>query len=793
MSKLPQNCYHCGEESQTKEIQLADKIFCCEGCKTVYEILQSNDLCSYYDAEQIPGISPKGTYKGKFAFLQDESVVTKLLDFKDGGKSVVTFYIPKIHCSACIWLLEQLYKLNSGVQSSHVNFPKKTVRIVFSHEEVSLQEIVELLAMIGYEPHVNMQNLEGDKVEDNRSLTYQLGVAGFCFGNIMLLSFPDYFQMDRFAFDDFHRFFGYINLLLAIPVFFYSGSSYLVAAWKGLYAKIINIEVPIALGMIVLFVRSAYEVLSQTDAGYFDSLSGLVFFLLLGKYFQNKTYQTLSFERDYRSYFPIAVSRLQHGKEESVAVSYINTGDRLLIRNQELIPADSILLKGNGLIDNSFVTGESKPIEKHSGDKIFAGGRQMGEAIEVEVLKAVSQSYLTQLWNHSSFHQKKTKSIKGITDQISKYFTIIIMLIATISAVYWWGKDVGIAVNVFTAVLIIACPCALALSAPFTFGNTLRILGRNQLYLKNAEVIERMARLHHLVFDKTGTITVSNEEELKFEGEELVEQEEMFVRSLLRNSSHPLSVSLYHYLGAEKAVASVSEFQEKIGKGIEGKVGTQSIQLGSASFVGAAVSSSTLQTQVWVKIDGIIKGCYIFHNKYREGLSELWQQLGDYRLSLISGDNEGEGKHLKQWFTKENLLFKQKPEDKLAYIHQLQKQGEQVMMVGDGLNDAGALQQSQVGIAVSEDVTAFSPACDGILSAHQLNKLSSFLKLSQQSMLVVKISFIISLLYNVVGLSFAVQGVLSPIVAAILMPLSSITVVVFVTLATNIYAKRNQL
>lgn len=541
----------------------------------------------------------------------------------------------------------------------------------------------------------------------------------------------------------------------------------------------------------MLFVRSSYEVLSQTGAGYFDSLAGLVFFLLLGRYFQSKTYETLSFERDYRSYFPIAVNRLVGGKEENVAVSYVAPGDRLLVRNQELIPADSILIKGNALIDNSFVTGESNPISKQSGETIYAGGRQMGEAIEVEVLKAVSQSYLTQLWNHAAF-DKKQSGIKGITDRISKFFTIIILTIATAAAWYWWSDDVGLAVNVFTAVLIIACPCALALSAPFTLGNTLRIFGSNKLYLKNAEVIEQLADLDHLVFDKTGTITVSHEEKVDFVGDDLEEQELVMASAVLRNSSHPLSQGLYKSLSVEELL-EVDDFQEHVGKGIEGLVKGKRLLLGSAVFVGKEKKSDDAQTEVWLSIDGEIKGCFVLRNRYREGLSSLWKSLKEYSVSLISGDNAGESEQLQQWFAKEDLRFNQKPEDKLSYVHDLQQKGEKVMMIGDGLNDAGALKQSDVGVAISEDVSAFSPACDGILSAEELNKLPHFIQLAKQSMTVVKWSFAISLLYNVVGLSFAVQGKLSPVVAAILMPLSSITVVVFVTLATNILARKKSM
>ncbi len=451
----------------------------------------------------------------KFDYLDDTDTIQKLIDFKNETISSVTFYIPQMHCSSCIWLLENLYKLNPGVSQSNVNFLKKEISVKYFHSKLSLRELVQLLASIGYEPLIQLDSTEEKKDVHRKHLYYKIGIAAFCFGNIMLLSFPEYLSID--INDSYYRtVFAYLNLILALPVFFYSASEYFGSAYKGLRKKIVNIDFPISLGIIVLFIRSAVEVLLYNGAGYFDSMSGLVFFLLIGKLFQEKTYDTLNFERSYKSYFPLGVTVKKDGNETSVPAAKLKVGDRIIIRNNEIIPADAILFKGTGNIDYSFVTGESVPVEKVLGELVYAGGRQKGSAAELEVVKEVSQSYLTQLWNHESFNKKDESYFTTISNTVSKYFTAAVLIIAAVSALFWLQTSVHTAINVFTAVLIVACPCALALSTPFTFGNTVRIFGRNKFYLKNSSVVEDLAKINMIVFDKTGTITKSGDGAIKF-------------------------------------------------------------------------------------------------------------------------------------------------------------------------------------------------------------------------------------------------------------------------------------
>lgn len=809
---VTQNCFHCGldivkeedpsESELAKQIIFDEKKFCCNGCKTVYEIFSLNDMTCYYDFEKSPGATPLDI-NGKYDFLDNNKIVSKLLEFKEDSIAIISLNIPHIHCSSCIWILENLQRLQKGISTSQVNFPEKKVRITYNPETVSLKSIVLLLSSIGYEPYISLENYEIGKNNVDRSLTYKLGLAFFCFGNIMLLSFPEYFEVKEYWLDQYRGFFRWLIFAISLPSFLYSASGYYISAYKSIRAKMLNIDVPIALGIIIFFIRSTFDIVMDYGPGFFDSLTGLIFFMLLGKMFQIKTYSFLSFERDFKSYFPIAITRINtNSSEESVPIYDIQKGDRLLIRNQELIPVDGILISEKAEIDYSFVTGEAIPIIKNSGDKVFAGGKQIGKIIEIEVLHSVSQSYLTQLWSNDVFQKNVEQKYKSITDTISRYFTPILLLIAFAGFGYWIFIDTNTAFNVFTAVLIVACPCALALTAPFTMGNVLRILGKQKFYLKNALVIEQLAKVDTLVFDKTGTITTNIKSNISYEGKKLSNENVVIIKNVLRASNHPLSRMLYDFLPEGKRF-KLDTFEEIAGKGIQAQIDGKKIQIGSYEFITQNAhlqvsSPSPLgsvgegNTSVHIKIDKIYCGKYIFNNQYREGLASLFEILSsNYEIKVLSGDNEGERHTLQNILPKgTELIFNQKPEQKLEFIKNLQSEGKNVMMVGDGLNDAGALAQSNVGISISENVNIFSPACDAILDASEFSKLNYFLYLSKKSITTIKMSFALSLMYNVVGLSFAITGNLLPLVAAIIMPLSTVTIISFVTIISSYYANK---
>ena len=632
---------------------------------------------------------------------------------------------------------------------------------------------------------ISLEDLNQDKKQSNKKLLYQLAIAGFAFGNIMLMALPEYIQGEGFWIEKFSPLFRWLSLGLAIPVVFYSARDYFESAIKGLRQKIVNVDILIALGIAVLFLRSTYEILTGTGQGYFDSLSGLVFFLLLGKYFQRITYDYLSFERDYKSYFPIAVTKIVDGKEEIVEIKDLKPGDRFIIRNEEIIPVDGVLMKNPALIDYSFVTGESIPVEKHIGDQLLAGGKQIGGYIEVEAINDVDNSYLTKLWSREAFQNSKTGNIKNLTDKISRYFTYVILSIALFAGIYWWIiAGFSTAIWVVTAILIVACPCALALSAPFAFGNILRQFGYRNFYLKNAQVIESLSKTDSIVFDKTGTLTLQEKYQVHYDGQDLTPEQKSVIKTMVKASNHPLSRLIYDYL-ADTPLIILDKVEEKTGQGIIAQKNHKTYKIGSASFTGASATGQG--TRVWVAVNDQIIGKFLFEAHYRKGLKNLFDKLRSrYKLYILSGDNDSEKPVLEQLLpTGTTYRFNQSVHDKMDFIQALQEEGKNVMMIGDGLNDAGALQQADVGIAISENTNVFTPSSDGILKADKLLQLPDFLKVSRQTKQIIYASFVIAFFYNIIGLGFAVTNHLTPIVAAILMPISSISIVIFVTVLTN--------
>ncbi|MBX2814498.1 MAG: HAD-IC family P-type ATPase, partial [Saprospiraceae bacterium] len=603
----------------------------------------------------------------------------------------------------------------------------------------------------------------------------KMAVAAFSFGNIMLFSFPEYLGLSASDGDqDFSKLFGYLNLVLALPVLLYSARDILMSAWRGVRSRALNMDVPLSIGILSIFSQSTFEVLFAAGAGYFDSFVGLVLFLLIGRWFQNRTYARISFDRDYRSYFPISANVIVDGKETPTPLEGLEVGDVLMVKHGHLVPADAILISDAALIDYSFVTGEAQLVERQAGDKVFAGGRISGKAIEILLSRKVSNSYLTQLWNEEAFAEKSEEGqVSRISNRMSRVFTMSILTIASLTGAFWLLEDPAKATFAFTSVLIIACPCAIALSIPFTLGEALRLLSSREIFVRDPSVMESLSTINHLVFDKTGTLTETHRSQVDFVGEHpLSSQHEKWLGSLVKQSSHPVSREIAAHLEVSGAL-EVSHFEEIVGQGIRGEVEGHQIELKAAT----ALRPSTVVSDLY--IDGKFCGGFSISRAYRKGLAEIISRLRErYRLSLLSGDHDGERGQLSAYFRHDrDMLFQQSPHDKLRFVAQHQSDGQRVAMVGDGLNDAGALKQSDVGIVISSDHAAFSPACDIIIGDKSFEDLDGLFRFARSGITAIYVCYAVALIYNVVGLSFAVTASLSPIVAAILMPLSSISIV----------------
>lgn len=791
-------CYHCGDKLPAKPLIFQEHSFCCSGCKTVYQILSDNGLETFYSLNgDLKGNRPEGQ-NYIYDVLEEETVLSHFLLYQDDQLTKLRFILPGIHCTACIWLLENLQQLNSGIRNSHVNFPKKEITITFAHQELSAKDLALLLHSLGYPPDLHLDNSGSEKDSQqsiNKDLLIRIGVAGFCFGNIMLLSFPEYLGASSLE-QQYARLFSYLNLLLSFPVLFYSGWPYLNSAFKSIRSKQLNLDVPIALGMLAIFSRSAYEILSATGVGFMDSLAGFVFFLLLGRWFQDRTYQHLSFERNYKSFLPLAILKKDNDHFSPTRIESIEAGDELRIRFGEVIPVDGVLLSERANIDYSFVTGESQAKAVSKGSRLFAGGKVAGAMIEMQSGSSVSASRLAQLWEESESKKELDQGFQ-FTDYIAKYFTVAVIAIAISAGIFWWASaDLSKAALVFTSVLIVACPCALALSAPFTFGNLIRRLARHNIYFKNAKSAERLSQVDSLVFDKTGTLTSQENSRIQHRGEALSPEDEELIKSLTANSLHPLSRAIYKEL--EGRDLELSNFDEQPGKGISGVINGSKVELGSLSFIAKDLPEgyeTESGSEVHIRINERYLGYFHIQNEYREGVLDVISNLKkEFPVHILSGDSDREQGFLESELGADvPMRFRQLPQDKKDFVEGLEAKGSNVAMFGDGLNDAGALLSTSVGVSVVDQVNTFTPASDVIMKGSQLSLLDNLLTYARDSRFILRASLILSLLYNVIGLGFALMGILTPLVAAILMPLSSISVVIFVTLLSNFFGLKRSL
>lgn len=785
-------CAHCGAAGASLTID--DHKFCCEGCGRVYGMLRDQNLLGYYDFSEAKPPSLRDTPAQDFGYADGDWFRRTFSTPVGEARYSMRLRLPAIHCAACVWLLEKLPEMLPGVTGARINYLRKELTVT-AENSLPVSRLIQTVADLGYTPDFKPESGRSRALTRyDKGLLKRMAVAAFGFGNAMLFSFPEYFS-ERLE-GRFQLTFMALNVALAAFILFYSAGEFFSNAFRALKRRKVILDLPIAVGITAMFARSLVEIIAGASSGYFDTFAGLIFFLLIGRYVQSRSYTYLAFERDNLLFLPLAVRRREGDLEKVVAVQSLAVGDTIRLLSGEIAPTRCRVLSAAGAADYSFITGEALPVQLKAGDNFETGGRVVGQSVELKITEPVDQARINRIWEGAAKSEADVSfgEESSFADRMLPYFTFVVIAAAAAGLLYWLPLDTAKAWNAFSAVLVITCPCALAMAKPFSFYTTQSVLGRAGLYLKSAASVEKFFRVKRIVFDKTGTITSGGAYDVVFAGS-LAENERAALKALTHESAHPLSKAINASLG-ETATPEINGFREIPGKGIAGSTAHADYLVGSALFLteeGIAVpdaETSTGASLVHAAVNRDYLGAFSVRNATRAGLSEVIASLSArYQLALLSGDTDRERARFEKIFPAGTpFYFNASPEHKAGIVRQFQSQGA-TMMVGDGLNDAAALGAASLGIALSEEQANFSPASDAILKASSFAYLPRLLLQARQAKTTAVIAYLISFGYNIFGVSVALTGGLTPLFCAILMPISSLSVIAFTFMTARVSAR----
>jgi len=779
------SCDHCGLNITYLFNDEAGHSFCCAGCRSVYGLLQAHNLGEYYKYKnEFSELTIPATEKGQsFQHFESENFLNNYSKKESDSSLSVHFYLEGVHCIACLWLLEKLPQLDPQIISSRLNLSTSTLKVTIQ-KGASFAKVAMLLNKLGYRPFPLRDENDQEKMilQEDRSLLLKIGVSAAASMNVMIYAIGIYGGADGIYAESFNL----INLALTLPVVFYSAIPFYKSAWRGLLAKSISIDLPIAIAILTAFFVGVANTLMRYPDNYFDSVCVLVFLLLSSRYILRKAQHRSLNKIGLRNLLSNqAVTKLVDGNEILISENELAPKDIVRIKTNDVLPVDGVVVRGNSSLNKSSLTGESRPEKISIGQRVFAGSTNIGPDFDLEVQEIGNQTRMGKIYQQIEDGWSVKAPISNRADQISKVLVWSVLAIALTAFGYHlivsdWHKGL----NVALAIVIVTCPCALGLATPLAFIRSLSLAAKKNIFIKNESILERLTHAETFVFDKTGTLTLGHYGivDAHFFTNDIPHILQIIL-TLEWNSQHPIAQAFKEYIGLHlapglRAPLPHATIEELSTKGLFGSINNQPYSLED-------VESESNQKMIALKSGELLLATFVFQDSLKSDSRKVVQSLKDrnYSVVILSGDNESQvakiGKELD--VPSHSRHSQVSPELKNDFLNSIKNP----VMIGDGANDAMAISHSLVGISLKGSVEAALKASDVHISDLRLIKVIELLDISGETLFVVKRNLAFSLTYNLLGLSLALLGFITPLWGAVLMPLSSLTVLFSTILGTK--------
>ena len=779
-------CDHCHLEF-SKDVMIKDgeHYFCCNGCQGVYHLLSDEGLDSFYDkAKGVKLTPPTQQYEDSKNF-DSPAFYDKFVKIDENGFARVALVIEGIHCSACVWLNEKALQKMDGIIEANINYTNNKATIVWDDDIIKLSQIVDMIRAIGYNAFPYDPSIQESRAnKERKDYYYRMAVAIFATMNVMWIAVAQYAGYFTGIKQDMKTILNIAEWVLATPVLFYSGWVFFRGAYYGMKTKTVNMDILVATGATLTYIYSIYITLTQSGEAYFDSVSMIITFVLIGKFLEVLSKKSVADALDIMGKdIPSEVQVLRDGSIVPVKLADVEVGDIIVVTSGQKVLFDGEIVKGEGCFDESSLTGESEPICKSVGDNVISGTVSIDADVQVRASKDFEHSTLAHLTNLLEESLNKKPRIQQLANKLSEYFSITILALSALTFVAWMllGHDFERSFMVAIAVIVIACPCALALATPVATLVGLGIAARRGILFKEAAQLETMAKADTLLLDKTGTLTLGKPEVVKEQRFE--EYDKNILASLTKLSNHPVSKGVFNALDLEEFdEVCFDSFKQHPSMGIEAYVGKTRYLGGNAKllkYFGIDFAHESERTLFFFAVDERGVALFELEDPIKEDAKQSIETLKKRGITpiMLTGDHKKIAEKVASKLGIERFYYELAPEHKAAFVEDMHKQNHIVVMVGDGVNDILALSQADIGIVMGSGSDIAIEVGDVVLLDDTLSSLVESFKIAATSYRLIKENLALSLVYNAITIPLAMAGYVIPLVAAISMSFSSLLVV----------------